>query len=241
VRMNFEIKSEYKPAGDQPKAIKSLVSGLNKNYRDQTLMGVTGSGKTFSVANVIERVQRPTLVIAHNKTLAAQLCNEFRELFPDNAVNYFVSYYDYFQPEAYLPSTDTYIGKEALINDEIDRLRHAATTALLTRRDVIIVASVSCIYGLGAPKVYKENIINFRKGDRLTRKDLMRKLIEIHFNRTTADLKRGTFRLRGDNWEIMPPYEEVIYNFVLKNDKIEKIYLIDPVKGFQKETSCCRF
>jgi len=232
--MNFEIESKFKPSGDQPKAIKKLVDGLKKDYQHQTLLGVTGSGKTFTIANVIEHVQKPTIVIAHNKTLAAQLCNEFRVIFPNNSVHYFVSYYDYFQPEAYLPTTDTYIGKEALINDEIDRLRHGATTALLTRRDVIVVASVSCIYGLGAPRVYESNILHFKKGDIITRKELMRKLIEIQFSRTTADLKRGTFRLRGDNWEIMPPYEEVIYNFILKDNRIEKIYAIDPVRGFQK-------
>lgn len=155
----LKIKSENKPAGDQPQAIEKLAAGINSNLKHQTLLGVTGSGKTFTIANVIERVQKPTLVIAHNKTLAAQLCNEFRELFPDNAVHYFVSYYDYYQPEAYIPITDTYIGKEAMINDEIDRLRHAATTSLLTRRDVIIVASVSCIYGLGAPEAYSESIL----------------------------------------------------------------------------------
>src|SRR3990167_7739647 len=211
----FRIVSKNKPAGDQPKAIEALVSGLKKGYTHQTLMGVTGSGKTFTVANVIERVQKPTLVIAHNKTLAAQLCNEFRELFPENAVHYFVSYYDYYQPEAYLPSTDTYIDKEALINDEIDKLRHAATTALLTRKDVIVVDSVSCIYGLGAPEVYAENIFRIEVGDVVDRKKFPRKLIELQFTRTTADLKRGTFRLRGDNWEIMPPDREMIYNLVL--------------------------
>jgi len=232
--MQLEIKSEFKPEGDQPKAIAKLVGGLKKGYEHQTLLGVTGSGKTFTVANVIEQVQKPTLVIAHNKTLAAQLCSEFRVLFPNNSVHYFVSYYDYFQPEAYLPTTDTYIGKEALINDEIDRLRHAATTSLLTRKDAIIVASVSCIYGLGTPAIYEENIMHFKKGDKIDREGLMRKLVELQFNRTTADLKRGTFRLRGDNWEIMPPYEEVIYNFLIKDGRIEKLYLIDPVKGFQK-------
>src|SRR3989344_5275572 len=213
---HFELISGNKPAGDQPKAIASLVFGLERGYRDQTLLGVTGSGKTFSIANVISEIQRPTLVIAHNKTLAAQLCNEFRELFPKNSVNYFVSYYDYYQPEAYIPSSDTYIDKEALINDEIDKLRHAATTALLTRRDVIIVASVSCIYGLGAPEAYAENLLHFYAGSALKRDELMKKLISLQFNRTTADLKRGTFRLRGDNWEIMPADREVIYNFDLK-------------------------
>jgi len=231
--MDFKLISQNKPAGDQPRAIKELVTGLKKGYGHQTLLGVTGSGKTFTVANVIAQIQKPTLVIAHNKTLAAQLCNEFRELFPENAVQYFVSYYDYYQPEAYLPTTDTYIGKEALINDEIDKLRHAATTSLLIRKDVIVVASVSCIYGLGAPEVYSANILNFKVGDTLDRKELMRKLVKIQFKRTTADLKRGTFRLHGDNWEIMPPYEEVIYNFLIEKNRIIKIFLVNPVKGFQ--------
>jgi len=166
----FTIESDNQPAGDQPKAIASLVSGLREGLRDQTLLGVTGSGKTFTMANVIQQMGKPTLVIAHNKTLAAQLCNEFRELFPNSSVNYFVSYYDYYQPEAYMPSSDTYIDKEALINDEIDKLRHAATMALLTRRDVIIVASVSCIYGLGAPEEYAKNIIRFKVGDAVERR-----------------------------------------------------------------------
>ena len=225
--------SKNKPTGDQPQAIAELVEGLRKGFDKQTLLGVTGSGKTFTAASVIAEVNKPTLVIAHNKTLAAQLCNEFRELFPNNAVHYFVSYYDYYQPEAYMPSSDTYIDKEAMINDEIDKLRHAATTALLTRRDVIVVASVSCIYGLGAPEVYKANLLRIKVGDRLSRKELTRKLIEVHFSRTTADLKRGTFRLRGDNWEIMPVNEEVIYNLRVVNDVIADIFVIDPVKGWQ--------
>ncbi len=229
----FKIESKNKPSGDQPKAIEKLVAGLTKGYRYQTLLGVTGSGKTFTIANVIERIQKPTLVIAHNKTLAAQLTNEFRELFPHNSVNYFVSYYDYYQPEAYLPSSDTYIEKEAMINDEIDKLRHAATTALLTRRDVIIVASVSCIYGLGAPEVYARNIFHFKPGDKLDRAQFIKKLVELQFTRTTADLKRGTFRVRGDNWEIMPPDREMIYNFAIKNGVIDKIYEINPVEGFR--------
>lgn len=229
----FKLVSKFKPAGDQPKAIESLVSGLEKGMKHQTLLGVTGSGKTFSIANVIEKVNRPTLVIAHNKTLAAQLCNEFRELFPNNAVNYFVSYYDYYQPEAYIPTSDTYIEKEAMINDEIDKLRHAATTTLLTRRDVIVVASVSCIYGLGAPDVYEQNIFRFKINDKVERGELMKKLVELQFTRTNADLKRGTFRLRGDNWEIMPPDREIIYTFRLVNGKIEEIYEVDPVHGFQ--------
>lgn len=234
----FKIVSKYKPAGDQPRAIESLVSGLKKGMDFQTLLGVTGSGKTFTVANVIEAVQKPTLVIAHNKTLAAQLCNEFRELFPENSVNYFVSYYDYYQPEAYMPQSDTYIDKEAMINDEIDRLRHMATTALLTRRDVIVVASVSCIYDLGLPKKYEENLIHFKIGDKLNRNELMKKLVQLQYSRTNSDLKRGSFRVRGENWEIMPPFEEVIYNFILESGVIQKIYLINPVQGFNSETPC---
>ncbi len=229
----FELAKDLKPAGDQPQAIEKLVQGLQKGYRHQTLLGVTGSGKTFTVANVIAAVQKPTLVIAHNKTLAAQLTNEFRELFPKNSVNYFVSYYDYYQPEAYIPSSDTYIDKEALINEEIDKLRHAATTALLTRRDVIVVASVSCIYGLGAPEVYAQNIFRFKVGDRIERKDFARKLVDLQFSRTNSDLKRGKFRLRGENWEIMPPDREVIYNLEVRNGTIAAIYEVDPVVGFR--------
>ena len=229
----FKIFSKHEPSGDQPRAIKELVSGLNDGLRHQTLLGVTGSGKTFTIANVIKEVQKPTLVIAHNKTLAAQLCNEFREIFPKNAVHYFVSYYDYYQPEAYMPTSDTYIEKEAMINEEIDKLRHAATTALLTRKDVIIVASVSCIYGLGAPETYAKNIIRFAVGEKIDRKALVRQLISMQFTRTPSDLKRGSFRLRGDNWEIMPPDRELIYNFVLENDVIKKIYEIIPAEGFR--------
>ena len=228
----FKLTSANKPAGDQPAAISALVDGLEKGLSRQTLLGVTGSGKTFTVANVIQAVQRPTLVIAHNKTLAAQLCNEFRELFPDNAVHYFVSYYDYYQPEAYMPTSDTYIAKEAMINDEIDRLRHAATTALLTRKDVIVVASVSCIYGLGAPAEYAANILHFKKGAPLDRAALSKKLVSLHFTRTTADLKRGTFRLIGDQWEIMPPDRELIYVIETEKGVIGKIYEVNPVEGF---------
>lgn len=229
----LELKSEFTPSGDQPQAIRALVEGLEAGDKHQTLLGVTGSGKTFTIANVIQEVQRPTLVIAHNKTLAAQLCNEFRTFFPDNAVHYFVSYYDYYQPEAYLPATDTYIDKEAMINDEIDKLRHAATTSLLTRKDVIIVASVSCIYGLGSPEAYAEHIIELREGAPLVRADFMRKLVALQFSRTTADLKRGTFRVRGDNWEIMPPYEEIVYSFKVDEGRVRELYAIDPVKGFE--------
>ena len=231
----FKLISQFKPSGDQPTAIKGLMDGLQKDQRYQTLLGVTGSGKTFTVANVIEKIGKPTLVIAHNKTLAAQLCNEFRELFPHNSVNYFVSYYDYYQPESYMPGSDTYIAKEAMVNDEIDKLRHAATTALLTRRDVIIVASVSCIYGLGAPEVYEQNIFRFRAGDTILRKDFARKLVELQFSRTNADLKRGTFRIRGEQWEVMPPDREMIYQFEVHDESIVRIFEVDPVKGFQPE------
>src|SRR6056297_1047692 len=231
--MTFNIESDYKPAGDQPKAIKKLTKGLKKDYKHQTLLGVTGSGKTFSIANVIENIKRPTLVIAHNKTLAAQLCNEFRSLFPKTDVHYFVSYYDYYQPESYLPNSDTYIGKEAMINEEVDKLRHAATASLLTKKDVIIVASVSCIYGLGSPKNYQEKIIHIKEGDKIDRNDLMKKLVEIQFTRTNSDLKRGQFRVQGNNWEIMPPAEEIIYNFELNHKgEVHDIYKVDPVKGF---------
>jgi len=228
----FKLVSKFKPSGDQPKAIKALVSGLNKGYGHQTLLGVTGSGKTFTIANVIQEIQKPTLVIAHNKTLAAQLTSEFRELFPNNAVHYFVSYYDYYQPEAYIPTSDTYIEKEAMINDEIDKLRHAATTSLLTRKDVIVVASVSCIYGLGEPEVYRENIMHLRVGAAMERKEFSRKLISLQYKRTNSDLTRGAFRLRGGQWEIMPPDREIVYLFETGAGKIQKIYQFDPVEGF---------
>ncbi|MDE1970306.1 MAG: excinuclease ABC subunit UvrB [Patescibacteria group bacterium] len=228
----FNLISHNRPAGDQPDAIRSLVHGLEQGFAKQTLLGVTGSGKTFTVANVIAKMNIPTLVIAHNKTLAAQLCNEFRELFPKNSVHYFVSYYDYYQPEAYIPSSDTYIGKEAMVNEEIDKLRHAATTALLTRRDVIIVASVSCIYGLGAPEAYRENILHVKVGDMIERAAFMKKLVTLQFTRTNADLTRATFRVRGDNWEIMPPDREIIYSFHCAEGVVREIYEVNPVEGF---------
>jgi excinuclease ABC subunit B len=224
----FKLKSKFKPAGSQPKAIKSLVSGLGKGFEKQTLLGVTGSGKTFTVANVIEQVQMPTLVIAHNKTLAAQLCNEFREFFPDNAVEYFVSYYDYYQPEAYMPGSDTYIEKEAQINEEIDRLRHACTQALLSRKDVIIVASVSAIYSLGSPLEYEKIVLHLEKNQKLDRHGMMAQLIDMQFTRTNLDLKRGQFRMRGQVFEIMPINEERIYRFEISN-KIDLIEILDPV------------
>lgn len=230
--MRFTLAAPHVPAGDQPKAIDALTNGLTRGDRFQTLLGVTGSGKTFTVANIIERIQKPTLVIAHNKTLAAQLCNEFRVLFPKNAVHYFVSYYDYYRPEAYLPSSDTYIGKEAMVNDEIDKLRHAATVSLLTRRDVIIVASVSCIYGLGSPAEYAASIVRISIGDTFDRAVFVRDLIRLQFSRTTADLTRSTFRLRGDTWEIMPPDREVIYIMDVVDKKISALYEVDPAVGF---------
>lgn len=230
----FKIKSLYKPAGDQPKAIKGLVEGLKNGERHQTLLGVTGSGKTFTIANVIEAVNRPTLVIAHNKTLAAQLAQEYREFFPDAAVHYFVSYYDYYQPEAYIPHSDTYIEKEAQINEEIERLRHASTQALLTRRDVIIVASVSCIYGLGSPEEYKKALIEIGPGVVKNRAELIRELIGIYFERTTADLTPGTFRAIGNAVEIMPTHERAIYRVEFGSSDIEQVRIIDPITRAEK-------
>jgi len=205
--MRFELSTEKTPAGDQPKAIERLVAGVRSGLRHQTLLGVTGSGKTFTGANVIAQIQKPTLVIAHNKTLAAQLAQEYRDFFPNNAVHYFVSYYDYYQPEAYMPTSDTYIEKEAQINEEIDRLRHASTQALLTRQDVIIVASVSCIYGLGSPAEYEKKHKKFIRGYETTRTELLRTLIDMYFERTNADLTPSQFRAVGNTVEIKPTNE----------------------------------
>ncbi len=227
--MKFDINRQYPPAGDQPNAIKGLVDGIKKGLKHQTLLGVTGSGKTYTVANVIQEVQKPTLVIAHNKTLAAQLAQEYREFFPNNAVHYFVSYYDYYQPEAYMPVSDTYIEKEAMINEEIDRLRHASTQALLTRKDVIIVASVSCIYGLGSPVEYEKVNVKIATGDKISRADFIRNLIDVHFERTTADLKPGMFRAIGSMLEIMPVSEKVIYRIEIDENKIKQILVIDAI------------
>ncbi len=227
--MKFEIKRDFEPAGDQPKAIKGLVDGIKKGLRHQTLLGVTGSGKTYTVANVIQEVQKPTLVIAHNKTLAAQLAQEYKEFFPNNAVHYFVSYYDYYQPEAYMPVSDTYIEKEAMINDEIERLRHASTQALLTRKDVIVVASVSCIYGLGSPIEYEKVNLKISKGQDISRADFIRGLIKVHFERTTADLTPGMFRALGNMIEIMPVSEKVIYRLEIENSKIENIIKLNSI------------
>src|SRR4030043_425926 len=206
----FKIVSDFHLTGDQPQAVNKLVEGLKKGYRDQTLIGVTGSGKTFTMANVIERMQRPTLVICHNKTLAAQLATEFKEFLPENAVGYFVSYYDYYQPEAYIPSTDLYIEKETDINEEIDKLRHAATMALFERRDVVIVASVSCIYGLGAPEEYYSFTCNLKKGESYNRYKLLHRLVEMQYERNDMDFSRGKFRIRGDTLEIQPAYDELV-------------------------------
>jgi len=227
----FKIVSDYIPGGDQPQAIEKLTAGLNEGKRFQTLLGATGTGKTFTIGQVIQKVQRPTLVFAHNKTLAAQLCSEFREFFPHNAVEYFVSYYDYYQPEAYIPKTDTFIEKDSQINDEIDRLRHAATQAILERRDVIIVASVSCIYGLGSPEEYSKIVLAFQRGEPYDRDDALRRLIDMQFTRNEMELKRGTFRVRGDTLEIQPADEEIVIRVEFFGDSVEKIVIADPLTG----------
>lgn len=227
----FELVSKYKPAGDQPKAIEKLVKGIQEGDDTQTLLGITGSGKTFTIANVIEKVQKPTLIIAHNKTLAAQLYNEFKELFPNNAVEYFISYYDYYQPEAYIPRTDTYIEKSASINEEIDRLRHNTTRSLYERNDVIIVASVSCIYGLGLPESYFKGTIKVSVGDTLERNDLIKHLVMTQYTRNDLVLERSTFRARGDILEIMPAYEKIITRIYFFGDEVEKIVRIDNLTG----------
>ena len=227
----FQIVSKYKPSGDQPKAIEELVEGIKKGDDSQTLLGITGSGKTFTIANVIEKIQKPTLIIAHNKTLAAQLYNEFKELFPNNAVEYFISYYDYYQPEAYIPRTDTYIEKSASINDEIDRLRHNTTRSLYERDDVIIVASVSCIYGLGLPESYFRGTIKISIGDNIERNDLIKHLVLTRYTRNDLELERATFRARGDILEIMPAYEKIITRIYFFGDEIEKIVKIDHLTG----------
>jgi len=227
----FQIKTEFKPSGDQPKAISMLTDGINNGLSSQTLLGVTGSGKTFTIANVIQNIQKPTLVIAHNKTLAAQLYNEFKDLFPNNAVEYFISYYDYYQPEAYIPRTDTYIEKSATINDEIDRLRHNTTRSLYERNDVIVVASVSCIYGLGLPENYFKGTITLCVGQEVSRKDLLVYLTGVRYERNDVELKRSTFRVRGDVLEIMPSYEKIINRISFFGDEIESITRIDQLTG----------
>lgn len=228
---SFQLVSSFTPQGDQPQAIEKIVAGLKKTTRYQTLLGVTGSGKTFTMANVIARVQRPTLVISHNKTLAAQLYSEFKDFFPHNAVEYFVSYYDYYQPEAYVPHTDTYIEKDASINDNIDRLRLSATSSLMSRRDVIIVASVSCIYGLGAPSDYQELLLFLEKGQSIKRSELLTRLVSIHYSRNDIDFKRGCFRVRGEIIEIFPAYKETAFRVYFFGEQVERISEIDPLTG----------
>ena len=237
--MRFKIHSEYQPKGDQPAAIDALVRGLNDGAKDQVLLGITGSGKTFTIASVIERMQRSTLVLAHNKTLAAQLFQEFRTLFPENAVEYFVSYYDYYQPEAYVPAADVYIEKEAIVNEEIDRLRMSATRALFERKDVIVVASVSCIYGLGDPDAYYGLLFFIEPGERISRDLLLQRLVELQYERSDVNFQRGTFRVRGDVIEIYPSYQDLAYRIELWGDEIDSISTIDPLLGevLEKHTS----
>src|ERR1700733_7812893 len=228
--MKFKLHSNYQPRGDQPEAIDQLYRGLEAGDKEQVLLGVTGSGKTFTMAKLIEAANRPALVLAHNKTLAAQLYHEFKSFFPENAVEYFVSYYDYYQPEAYVPSADLYIDKESTINDELDKLRMSATRALFERRDVIIVASVSCIYGLGSPEAYYGMMLLLERGMSINRETILRKLVEIQYERS-EDLRRGTFRVRGDIIEIYPPYDDLAVRIELWGTQIEAIRKIDPLTG----------
>src|SRR5579871_96630 len=232
----FKLSSDYKPTGDQPAAIAKLVEGLEKDEKNQVLLGVTGSGKTFTMANVIANQQKPTLVLSHNKTLAAQLYNEFRQFFPDNAVHYFVSYFDYYQPEAYMPRTDTYIEKDSDINEEIERLRHAATAGLLSRRDVIIVASVSCIYGIGSVEDYAGMTVRLKTGERQLRDKLLRRLTDIQYRRNDLDFHRSTFRVRGDVVDVFPAGEESAYRIDFFGDEIEKMTQINPLTGEIEKT-----
>ncbi|HEY7738589.1 MAG TPA: DEAD/DEAH box helicase family protein, partial [Candidatus Limnocylindria bacterium] len=228
---DFTLHAPFEPTGDQPQAIDGLVGGLQEGMRHQVLLGATGTGKTFTAAKVIEAAQRPTLVMAHNKTLAAQLYQEFREFFPENAVEYFVSYYDYFQPEAYLPRSDTYIEKDSSRNDEIDRLRHNATRALFERRDVIIVASVSCIYGLGAPIDYGATVINLKVGGHYRRDGVLRHLVDLQYQRNDAALQRSRFRVRGDTLEVQPPHGEEVVRIDFFGDEVERIVEVDGLTG----------
>ncbi len=227
----FRVQSDFAPAGDQPKAIELLAEGIKAGEQFQTLLGITGSGKSATIAWTIEAVQKPTIVIAPNKALAAQLANEFRQFFPENRVEYFVSYYDYYQPEAYIPQTDTYIEKDATVNDEIDRLRHSATSALLVRRDVIIVASVSCIYGLGSPEQYEGQLLRLFQNVEYPMRDAIRRLIDIGYERNEVNLIRGKFRVRGDTLEVMPAYEESVIRFSYFGDEVERILRMNPITG----------
>ena len=227
----FEVISDYVPAGDQPAAIEEIARRINDGVQDVVLLGATGTGKSATTAWLIERLQRPTLVLAPNKTLAAQLANEFRQLLPNNAVEYFVSYYDYYQPEAYVPQTDTFIEKDSSVNDEVERLRHSATNSLLTRRDVIVVATVSCIYGLGTPQEYIDRMIRLKVGDEIERNALLRKFVDVQYKRNDMAFERGTFRVRGDTVEIIPMYEELAVRIEMFGDEIEKIMTLNPLTG----------
>jgi len=229
----FNLKSSFSPTGDQPQAIEKLIAGIKTGLKNQVLLGVTGSGKTFTLANVIEKLQLPTLVISHNKTLAGQLYQEFRDFFPENAISYFVSYYDYYQPEAYMPSSDTYIEKEAQINELIDKLRLKSTTNILTRKDVIVVASVSCIYNIGSPIEYGRFILELKVGQKIEIKSITRRLIELQYDRSEFDFKRGTFRIRGERIDIYPAYEDIGYRVILNSNIIKKIEKFEPLTGKQ--------
>src|SRR6266851_5626448 len=229
--MDFQLVSDYRPRGDQGRAIQDLFSGLAAGEKDQVLLGVTGSGKTFTMAKIIEEVQRPALILAHNKTLAAQLYHEFKSFFPHNAVEYFVSYYDYYQPEAYIPAGDLFIEKEATINEELDKLRLSATRSLFERRDAIIVSSVSCIYGIGSPEAYYGMLLLLEKGQKIRREDITRRLVEILYERNDSDFRRGTFRVRGDVIEVYPTYDEMAYRIELFGNEIEGLSQIDPLFG----------
>ena len=233
--MDFRLVCDYKPAGDQARAIEALTRGVFDREQHQVLLGVTGSGKTFTMAKVIEAANRPAIVLAHNKTLAAQLYHEFKSFFPHNAVEYFVSYYDYYQPEAYVPAADLYIEKESTINDELDKLRLSATKSLFERRDTLIVASVSCIYGLGSPEAYYGMLLFLEKGQKIKREDITRKLVEILYERTDGDFRRGTFRVRGDVIEIFPTYDDMAYRVELWGDQVESLTQIDPLFGTVKQ------
>ncbi|MEO9558251.1 MAG: DEAD/DEAH box helicase family protein, partial [Nonlabens ulvanivorans] len=230
--MKFKIQSEFKPTGDQPKAIKSLVEGINNGDQYQTLLGVTGSGKTFTAANVIQQTQRPTLILSHNKTLAAQLYSEMKAFFPDNAVEYFVSYYDYYQPEAFIPSSGTYIEKDLSINEDIEKMRLSTTSALLSgRRDVIVVASVSCLYGIGNPVEFQKNVIRLKRDEVIARTQLLHKLVQSLYSRTTADFNRGNFRINGDTIDVFPSYADYAFKIHFFGDEIELIETFNPVDG----------
>src|SRR5436190_24026835 len=229
--MKFKLHSNYQPRGDQPAAIDQLYRGLDAGEKQQVLLGVTGSGKTFTMAKLIEQADRPALVLAHNKTLAAQLYHEFKGFFPENAVEYFVSYYDFYQPEAYVPSADIYIEKEATINDELDKLRMSATRSLFERRDCLIVSSVSCIYGLGSPEAYYGMLVMLEKGQKIRRQDVLRRLVEIQYERNDVDFRRGYFRVRGDVIEIFPTYDDFAYRIELWGDEVESLSQIDPLFG----------